>query len=344
MKRYKDIFSTFHAMYRLISTSPDMKNFISGISRLYKKVFDADEVVIICKNVDFYGFMKFRLKDKKQFIKKGGVSIITRGERSALIKSKEILLDNKFFYPFTFEDTLGTIYLRRKSKNKHFNELEKKLFLSISEEVSVGLKIFNLYYEEKRMMINYIKSLTQLLERHVPTSYLHTKNIFRLLKAMGKKMRLSEVEIRSLEHACLLHDAGKIQLPSKLLRKQKPLTGKEFKLIMKHPRKGVELIKDSKVLKPVIPIILHHHERYDGKGYPYKLKKEQIPLGSRILAVIDTFDAMYFGRPYRKRKNLKEVLSELEKQKGRQFDPKVVEIFLQVVKRENTKKYLRTFA
>jgi len=102
-------------------------------------------------------------------------------------------------------------------------------------------------------------------------------------------MHLSEIETKALVNASLLHDAGKMQVPSNLLEKQKPLTNEEFKVMAKHPRKGVELLKNLEILKPAIPIILHHHERYDGQGYPSKLKKDKIPLGSRILSILDSF-------------------------------------------------------
>lgn len=341
MKKCKDIFSASHTIYRFLIASNDVKNFMVGVCRTYKSIFDADKVMMICKNVNSYSFIKLSLRDKKQQIKKGGISILNSREKNILNQEREIILNNRLVYPFIFVDTLGAIYVERKSAgNREFNELEKKWFLYLCQEVSISLKIFNLYREEKRIMINYIKSLTQLLEQHIPTSYLHIKSIFRLIRAVGKKAGLCEAEIKSLEYASLLHDAGKIELPSRILKKQKPLTDKEFKIIMKHPRKGVRLIKDVEILKPVIPIILHHHERYDGKGYPYKLKKEQIPLGSRILSVIDAFDAMYFGRPYKKKKYLKGVEKEIKKQAGRQFDPKIVDIFLKVVERKDIKKYL----
>jgi len=191
-------------------------------------------------------------------------------------------------------------------------------------------------------MLNYVNSLTKFLNQYVPTSYLHTKTMLRLIKAMGKAMHLSEIETKALVNASLLHDAGKMQVPSKLLKKQKPLTDEEFKLITKHPRKGVELIKNLEILKPAIPIILHHHERYDGQGYPSKLKKDKIPLGSRILSVLDSFDAMFFGRPYRKGRSLEEVEYELKKQKGKQFDPKIVDVFLRILKRKTIREYLKS--
>jgi HD-GYP domain-containing protein (c-di-GMP phosphodiesterase class II) len=314
-----------------------------GICRLYKNAFLADKVTVVFKNVNTQGFMKMRLEDKSQSFKKGGISILTNREKEILHQEKEVMLGNRLIYPFIFADALGAVYLKRNPNNPEFNELEKKWFLSLSEEISISLRIFNLYREEKRLMINYIKSLTKLLDQYVPTSYLHTKSIFKLIKAIGKEMKLSESETKSLEYASLLHDAGKIQLPSGILKKQTPLTDEEYKIIMKHPRKGVEMIKDLEILKPVIPIILHHHERYDGKGYPSKFSKDQIPLGSRILSLLDAFDAMYFGRPYRKKMHLMEIEKELRNQMGKQFDPQIVEIFLKILNRKDIRKHLRSF-
>ncbi|HIE36348.1 MAG TPA: HD domain-containing protein [Candidatus Omnitrophica bacterium] len=341
MKKYRTIFSAFHVIYRLITTSIDIKSFLIGIAKVYKNAFKADRVVLVYKNINSYPFIKVRLDENRQDIKKGGLSILTSREREILIQEEEIVFGNRLIYPFNFFDTLGAIYIRRRKQKETFTELEKKWFLSLCEEVSIGLKIFNLYREERKIIINYIKSLTRLLDQFVPTSSLHPKSALRLIRALGKEMKLSKTEISSLEYASLLHDAGKIQLPSKILKKQKPLTEKEFKVIMKHPKKGVELIKDLDILKPIIPIILHHHERFDGKGYPSRLKKGQIPLGSRILSIIDAFDAMYFGRPYKKKKSLREIEEELRKQMGKQFDPKVVTAFLKILRRKDIRKYLR---
>lgn len=340
MKRYNTIFSAFHSVYRLTTASSNVRNFSVGICRIYKNVFRAERVLMICKNCDSYNFIKTRLENKHQNIKKGGISILTKREKEILNRGKTIILNNRMIYPFFFTDMLGAIYVKRKTKHGIFNDVEHRWFLSLSEAVSVSLRIYNLYREENKTMINYIKSLTQLLNQYVPTSYLHTKGILKLIKAIGKEIKLSEEETKSLEYASLLHDTGKIHLPSSILKKQQPLTDEEFKLIMKHPRKGVELVKNLEILKPALPIILHHHERYDGEGYPSRLKENQIPIGSRILSILDAFDAMYFGRPYKKKKKIDAITKELRNQMGKQFDPKIVEIFLKVLKRKDVQKYL----
>ncbi|MBN3040597.1 MAG: HD domain-containing protein, partial [Candidatus Omnitrophica bacterium] len=328
-------------VYRLITTINDLATFSTGVCRLLRNIFKANKVVMVCKVQNSSAFLKIRLEGKIQSIKKGGKSILTTIEKEILQQEKEIIFNNRLIYPFIFSNTLGAIYIKRDSKSKDFSETERKWFLSLCEEISIGLKVFNLYKEQQKIMLNYIKSLSTFLTQYVPTSHLHVKAISRLINAMGKALKLSEAEIKCLNHAALLHDAGKIKLPSKLLRKQKPLTDEEYKLIEKHPQKGVEFFRNLEILRPAIPIILHHHERYDGQGYPSKLKKEKIPLGSRILSVLDTFDAMYFGRPYKGPHTLEKIEQEFKKQKGRQFDPKIVDTFLKIIKRKNIRNFLK---
>ncbi len=341
MKRHKAILSSLHTIYRLTTTSGDLKNFSTGICRLLRSVFGADKIIMLSQIPSSSNFFKIRLEDKGQFAKKGGFSILTTVEKEVLRQNNPMLFPNRLIAPFIFLDTLGAIYVRRKPKLKPFDEIEKAWFLSLCEQVSISLKILHLYQEQHKMMLNYVKSLSEFLTQNVPTSYLHTQVITWLIRNLGRALKMSETEIKALERAALLHDAGKIKLPSRLLKKQSPLTDDEFKLITKHPRKGVELIKNLEILKPVIPIILHHHERWDGEGYPSRLKKEKIPLGSRILAILDTFDAMHFGRPYKKRHTLEQIKEEFKKQKGRQFDPKIVDIFLKILKRKGLQKYLK---
>ncbi len=112
------------------------------------------------------------------------------------------------------------------------------------------------------------------------------------------------------------------------------LTGREYKLVKEHPLESIKIIKPLKALKGAYPIILHHHEKYDGTGYPDGLKGSGIPLGSRIMAVAAAFEAMIVRRPYRKRISILEALEEIRKHSGTQFDPKVVSVFLKIINRK----------
>jgi len=342
MKKYKAIFSSFHTLYRLATSLPEIKNFLIGASRLYRNILKCDKVIMVSKPINGNAYIKVQLSDKTQVVHRGGISILSKREREILNQNKELILDSRMIYPFVFTNTLGVIYVKRQMKNDFFDDLERRWFVAISEQISVYLYSFNLYEEQKKILLGYIKSLTKVFDQYVPTSHLHKKSSLKIIKAISKQMKLTGSESRTLEQASVLHDAGKIEIPTRLLKKQRPLTRNEYKLIMEHPHKGAELIKDLQSLRSVAPIILHHHERYDGNGYPGRLQKDEIPLGSRILAVVDAFDAMFFGRPYKKRVSLEEVEREFKKQIGKQFDPKVISAFLRILRKKSIRKHLHS--
>ncbi len=341
MKKYKNVFSTFHTLHRLITASADTKNFLMGVCKIYKSGLNADRIILICRHANSHPFIRVRCDAGPLQVKKGGISILTRREKEILNQEKELITDRRLVHIFVFAETLGAIYIKRNPQKEKFSDFDKRWFTALSEVTTMGLKIFQLYREEHRTVMNSIKALTNMLKQYDSTSHLHTDSASRLIKAIAKEMKLTETQLRSLEYASRLHDAGAIQLQSTILKKHNRLTSDDYKEIRKHPREGVELIKNLEFLKPAIPIILHHHERYNGTGYPAQLKREEIPIGSRILAVLDAFDAMYFGRPYKKRKDLPTIIAELKKERGTQFDPKVIDSFLKIVQSKNIQKYLK---
>ncbi len=338
-KKYNIIFSSLHTLYRLVTSFNKPNEFIVGITKLYKNIFNADKVTLIYKLYNSSRLIKEKIINNTYTLKKGGISILTKEEKGILEKNREIISDKKLAIPLIFVKTLGAIFLER--KKMPFSDIEKKWFISFSEQVSVSFKIISLCLEEQKMLINYIKTLSKMLKKSVPTSF-HQPSISKLIKNLGKELKLSEREIRSLELTSLLHDTGKIHLPLQILEKKEPLTEEEIKLITKHPQKSIEIIKNFEILKPIIPILLHHHERFDGKGYPSGLKKKKIPLGSRILAVIDAFDAMFFGRPYKEKMSLEEIEKELKKHKGTQFDPQIVDAFVKILRKKSIRNYLNS--
>ncbi len=149
---------------------------------------------------------------------------------------------------------------------------------------------------------------------------------------IGEKLNLCCEEIENLKHAVVLHDLGKIGISNKILGKRKKLTGIEYKRIKKHPQIGAEIIRPIHFLNGIIPIILYHHERFDGLGYSAGLRAEEIPLGARIIAVVDVYQALTADRPYRKAYNRKEALGIISEGSGTQFDPKIVEIFIAIMR------------
>lgn len=165
----------------------------------------------------------------------------------------------------------------------------------------------------------------------------HAQRVCRIALILGEKIGFNSKELYKLKIGALLHDIGKIGIADKILKKPKRLTKKEFNEIKKHPQIGYTLIKGIKSLTPVIPYILSHHERYDGCGYPQRLKGKEIPIEGRILALADALEAMTGERPYRKCLSLENVYEEIVNNAGTQFDPEIVEIFVKLWKENKIK-------
>jgi HD-GYP domain len=158
----------------------------------------------------------------------------------------------------------------------------------------------------------------------------HSERVTYLSLKIGQALNLSSEQLNTLEIAALFHDVGKIGITDKVLNKPDKLTDEEFNQIMEHPSIGVDILKTIDFLDNALPIILHHHEKYNGNGYPSGISGEAIPLESRIICVADSYDAMTSDRPYRKGMAHAVAVNELIKYKGSQFDPEIVDIFLNI--------------
>jgi len=180
--------------------------------------------------------------------------------------------------------------------------------------------------------MNFVSALASSIDAKDPYTHGHSKRVTMYSLAIANALGLDDEEKEDLELAGYLHDIGKIGMPQDILQKPMTLSDDEFEVVKRHPANGVKILENLKNLKNVSKFILHHHERMDGTGYPSGLAGEDIPLGSRILAVADAFDAITSNRPYRKASRTKEALLEIEINAGRQFDPVVVGVFVSLVR------------
>jgi HD-GYP domain-containing protein (c-di-GMP phosphodiesterase class II) len=137
--------------------------------------------------------------------------------------------------------------------------------------------------------------------------------------------------VNLIRKASLLHDLGKLGIPDEILRKPSALTKEEFEVVMSHPSLGAEILAASQALQSLIPIVRHHHERYDGKGYPDQVKGENVPIEARVLALADAVEAMASDRPYRSALDYESIVREVKINSGTQFDPKVARAFLEIL-------------
>ncbi|MGD9347280.1 MAG: HD domain-containing protein [Candidatus Aminicenantes bacterium] len=178
---------------------------------------------------------------------------------------------------------------------------------------------------------NTLENLMTAMDLRDVETYGHSKTVARYTQLLSHIMGIQgPARLDNIRKGSLLHDVGKIAIPDSILKKIKPLTAKEWEKIKLHPALGYGLIKEIKMVDEVGNIILYHHERYDGKGYPKGLKKDKIPMEARIFALADALDAITSHRPYRKERSFKTAKKEIQNNSGSQFDPQVVEAFSSV--------------
>lgn len=190
---------------------------------------------------------------------------------------------------------------------------------------------FKLYTDMRQVHFDTVRALTSAIDASDPYTRGHSERVTHYSVAIARQMRLSERRIQAIEYAGFLHDMGKIGINHDILTKPSSLTDEEWQTMREHPEIGARIVSDLDFLKGAREVVLYHHERYDGKGYPEGLAGEEIPLEARIAKVADAFDAMMSNRPYRSSLGLDKSIRELEEGKGTEFDPRVVDAFLRVI-------------
>ena len=204
---------------------------------------------------------------------------------------------------------------------KQMNEIKK-----INNELS------DTYEKLEQAYLESIQTLRYTIEAKDEYTRGHSDRVAAYSVLIGKKLGLSDSDLRTLEIGRLFHDIGKIGVPDSILLKDSKLTDDEYSQIKQHPNIGVHILSNAAIFNDILPIVEHHHEKYDGTGYPSKLAGNDIPYLARITSIADSFDAMASRRAYRSSLDLDKIISEFERCKGTQFDPQLADMFLDILR------------
>lgn len=228
---------------------------------------------------------------------------------------------------------VGVLNVSHPTASKAFSDFDARLLSVLANHGAMALENVELYHRVQAFYFEMAEALARTID--VKDAYGRGEAALarRLARAVAEEMKLPEPLIQQIEFAALLHDVGKVALPDTLLQKPDKLTSEEYQQVKRHAEIGYQLVVSVSFLRDVAPMIRYHQEWYNGQGYPEGLMGEEIPLGARIVAVLDAFRAMTADRPYRKALSLEAARTELERAAGTQFDPKVVDVFLRVVGR-----------
>lgn len=232
--------------------------------------------------------------------------------------------------PLSLEESLGLVTSLRNP------ELEEANFFELPQETQAALErieyraihalpLFNNLSEEFAVIFS---SLIPALNAKDPQLYQHSLRVHTLaISFAATKLHLSEAESLKVGLAAFFHDIGKMNISDTILHKASGLTKEEYEIIKNHPAYGAEILSQFKLIKSVVPSLYHHHERIDGKGYPEGLRGNAIPLGARIIAIVDAFEVMTSQRIYQKSRTPLQAIEELYENAGTQFDAELVELF-----------------
>jgi K+-sensing histidine kinase KdpD len=232
--------------------------------------------------------------------------------------------------PVTLDGVIvGVINVNNKTSGEPFNQDDMNLIVSFAERISKALERLQTAEDSQAYMQDTVDAFRKLLDRQIQTGAI--EKIVDLAVKVARKLRLKEKEVKVIQYVASVHDIGMTTISDEILNKTFHLTSEEINKIRLHPKMGTELIRPLEFVELVSNIILHHHERVDGLGYPMGLKGDQIPVGSRILAVIDAYQSMTSERPYRDTMSPEDAVRELVGCSGRHFDVEVVDCFVDVL-------------
>ena len=231
------------------------------------------------------------------------VFLTARGAREDVFAGRSLGVDDYITKPISSHELLTTVRARLRRSNE------------------IKLEQLKISYKTSLLV------LAQAIEVRDQYTHNHVVRLNAYSNAMAKELGWPEARLEALEFGAILHDIGKLDIPANMLTKKEPLSAREWEEMRRHTEYGAAFIRGIDYLTPALPVVLYHHEAWDGSGYPYGKKGRDIPLAGRISSLADVFDALTSLRPYKKPWDIPDAADEISKRKGTHFDPKLVEIF-----------------
>ncbi|MBN2653695.1 MAG: response regulator [Nitrospirae bacterium] len=273
-------------------------------------------------------------------LEKTPISVIISDNYMPFMKGLELLQKARELQPDTFR-ILITAYADFDTAIDAINKGEVYRFVAkpwnnddLVNMVHEAVQRYDLAQAMKHADEAALLSLAQAIELKDKYTKGHCDRVAEYALKIADAMELSDEWKKNIRHGSWLHDCGKIGVPESILNFNGPLSEDNKRVVEKHPRWGAELAQLAQLPRPIANIITYHHEKYDGTGYPNRLKNEAIPLEARIVAIADAYDAMTTDRPYRKKISKKEALNMLHEEKGKAFDPDIIDTFLEIMHKE----------
>jgi HD-GYP domain-containing protein (c-di-GMP phosphodiesterase class II) len=254
--------------------------------------------------------------------------------RAPVLKSDENSHRSVLIVPFFMGGNLRGAFRLVRSNPEKLTTRDGEVVDVFLRQIALSLDNREMIYNREKFYLELVQTLADVIDSRDAATEGQTRRARRLARATARELSLPEEFIYYLEFAALMHDIGKIAIDESLLKKPGKLTPEEFAVIKKHPEFGHRILAPVSMLAPVAPMVLYHQEWYNGKGYPEGLSGEEIPLGARIVSILDAWGAMTSSHPWRPALSTEEAIKELRRGAGTQFDPKVVEAFVTAVEKQ----------
>lgn len=361
VKKAADNFSILHNICMAVTNYVDMDRMLNDVLQRVIAALETEAgVIYVAKHKDNNLVVRAHFGLSEEFVEAVRVigynsdtltAEVMRAKKAVCVedmsiypnsKQKEILKEGLYGYcgvPIVSarERVVGVLIVCSRKIRKFIDD-EVKLLTTVAHEIGAAVESAKLYEDLQDVYLRSVTALAEVVDAKDHYTYSHSKYVTTYAVKIAREMRLQEKKIEDIRKACQLHDIGKISISDYILNKKKKLTAEDWKEIRKHPDKAAAILEPLTFLKEpgggVIELIKQHHERCDGEGYPLGLKSNKIKLGAKIIAVADAYHAMVSDRPYRRAFSQKKAVREIRRCSGTQFDPKVVEAFLTVLKKE----------